>query len=100
MTNTAAVWLTWLVNPAIVLGGVGLFVRLVFLPALKNLLRADLKPELDMLKDHDTAIAEVKRDTEANTQALAALAQVPVTLGRIEENVKTLMKMSGRRSSD
>lgn len=90
-------WLTWLVQPAVILAGTGIFVRLVLWPALKNLMRAELQVELKKLDDHHEQIRDVQAQAERHDAALERLANVPVVLERIETNVRTLME---RRRED
>lgn len=90
-------WFSWFLQPAIVLGGIGLFLRLVLWPALKNLMRTELKDDLDRLAGHEGQLRTLATQTEANTRALVALEEVPITLARIEENMKTLMRRGSPR---
>jgi hypothetical protein len=85
-------WLSWLVQPAIVLGGVGLFVRLVAWPALQMKLRQDLKPDLDKIAVNESAVSRLEMRADATDKALVALQGVPLALERIETNMENMTK--------
>jgi hypothetical protein len=80
-----------------VLAGTGLFVRLVLWPALKSLMRTDLKPEIDEIAVNTRAVRELTAQQAATAREVEALRGVPVTLERIETNVENIMKIIDRR---
>lgn len=95
---SGATWIQdWLVQPAIVLAGVGLFVRLVLVPAIAKLMRTEFKTELDAIGDHGQRLPAVEERARLNEEGLAALQEVPVALARIEANLAVLME---RRRDD
>jgi hypothetical protein len=70
-------WLELLHSPAAWLAGVSLFFRLVLWPAIRTLLRQDLKPELEQVSKIPVLEERVGRVEEA-------IASVPKQLARIE----------------
>lgn len=91
-TPIMSAWVAWLVQPAVILAGTGIFVRLVLWPALKNLMRSELAVELKRLDEHHDKIRDVEATTDRHAEALARLALVPETLERIEAHMETLME--------
>jgi hypothetical protein len=92
-------WLSWAFNSGVALGGAALFVRLVVHPTLQALFRRDLKPELDALAANTIAVRDLVTRTEANERGLQALSDVPVTLVRIEADLKYVVSNMERRST-
>lgn len=99
-TLTPADWKAWLVQPAIVLGGMGLFVRLVLWPAVKNMMREEFKKELDAAEGDRSRLTTIENRVNAHAEALQRLADVPVMLARIEENLAQLMERRSRVRND
>ena len=91
-------WLSqWLVEPALVLGGTGVFARLVLWPALKSYMRSDMKPELAQIAETARDLRDLTARTVAVERSVEALKDVPVMLARIETKVDILAE---RRTHD
>jgi hypothetical protein len=97
MPAISSAWITWLVQPAIILAGTGLFVRLILVPAMIKLIRADFSPEIAKVERHDRDLPALEQRVALTEETLQLLQTVPVSLARIEENLKFLTQ---RRRDD
>lgn len=89
---TSFPWLSILREPAVLILAITVLFRLVLVPAILRLVRADLKPELDTVDKLRLEVPAVKAQVDVHANALERLADVPEGIARIEEQLRTLLK--------
>ncbi len=92
LTSATPMWLQALYSPAAVLAAVAFLFRFVLVPALLKLMRQDLAPELARIEQHNQDIPRIDGRVGTVEDTLSGLSGIPVSLARIEEQLKTLLK--------
>ena len=80
-------------SPATVLASIALLVRWVIAPAVATFNRRDLRPELEQLALVAAAHPRLDERLQRLERALELLAEMPESIARLEEQVRTALKI-------